>query len=247
MHFMHKAASAFALGGFLAGSLVVGYAAEDHKTVWEGVYTAAQASRGAQVYTQACSRCHQEDLSGYRSVLRGSHFMDQWREDNLRNLFTRVKTMPPNAPGSLKDDAYVDIVAYILQANSFPAGAQNLEAKALDQIRVEAKDGPGPVPDFSLVEVVGCLVKESEGKWGVSKATEPVRTRNPFQSSPEELKSARAQTAGKFMFHILDAINLPASVHHMDKVKAKGFLIRKTGDDRINITNVEYLSGNCAQ
>ena len=59
------------------GSLAL--TAADHKTVWDGAYTAAQATRGESVYFQQCSRCHRDDLSGYGGVLIGSRFMSDWK------------------------------------------------------------------------------------------------------------------------------------------------------------------------
>jgi cytochrome c5 len=35
-----------------------------NRIVWTGVYTHEQAARGKLAYTQLCSRCHREDLSG---------------------------------------------------------------------------------------------------------------------------------------------------------------------------------------
>ncbi len=49
--------------------------------------------------------------------------MDSWREDALNSFFRDVrKTMPRDAPSSLSDAAYLDIVAYILKVNAFPGG-----------------------------------------------------------------------------------------------------------------------------
>jgi hypothetical protein len=35
--------------------------------------------------------------------------------------------MPKDKPGSLGTGAYVDVVAYLLQANKFPSGAKELD------------------------------------------------------------------------------------------------------------------------
>src|SRR2546422_6651543 len=106
------------------------------QTVWDGVYAPAQAERGQSAYAWSCSRCHGEDLTGSGNVLRGAKFMDHWREDSLKNLFSTLKsTMPRGAPGSLGDDEYIDIVAYRLQVNAFPAGSEQLTAGALQRSR----------------------------------------------------------------------------------------------------------------
>ena len=38
---------------------------ELHVTVWQGVYTEAQAKRGQSEYTTHCANCHRDDLTGY--------------------------------------------------------------------------------------------------------------------------------------------------------------------------------------
>src|SRR5437868_2246110 len=92
------------------------------RTVWDGAYTSAQAERGQGFYAKSCLRCHGEDLSRSGNVLLGSKFMNQWSEDSLKSLFTQLKaSMPRNAPQSLSDGEYLDIVAFVLRENSFPA------------------------------------------------------------------------------------------------------------------------------
>ncbi|MND03959.1 hypothetical protein D3C83_240170 [compost metagenome] len=44
--------------------------------------------------------------------------------------------MPQNAPDSLGDRAYVDLVAYLLQANGSPAGAQELPLDVAELERI---------------------------------------------------------------------------------------------------------------
>jgi hypothetical protein len=47
--------------------------------------------------------------------------------------------MPPGGAGSLSDREYLDVVAYILQFNKYPAGAQELtpEKSLLEKIVIE--------------------------------------------------------------------------------------------------------------
>jgi len=213
----------------------------DRKTVWSGVYTSKQAARGAVAYMAACSRCHREDLSAY-SGLRGAKFIDNWREDNLSSLWTRIsKTMPADDPGVLAEREYLDILAYILQANDFPAGEQDLDAGVLSNIRLERKRGAAPVPNFALVQAVGCLGRDTENIWRVTRASEPARTHNPYESSAAELQSAAAELPGKSIFQILDGSSLKVDSHDGRKVKVKGFLIRRPDEDRLNATSIEVV------
>lgn len=132
--------SAFALLGNAAGQ---GGAQATVKTIWDGVYTSAQANRGQDVYDKSCAECHQADLSGggdeASAVLRGGDFFARWNNKALGELYRAVSIgMPKNAPGSLKRDAYVDIVAFLLKKNQVPAADTDMtsDLKKLDQILI---------------------------------------------------------------------------------------------------------------
>src|SRR4029450_13842529 len=126
------------------------------KTVWDGAFTDAQATRGEVVYAKECASCHGEDLTGQQSRLMGDRFMRDWREDNLNNLFRRTRAvMPRRAPGTLTDNQYLDVVAYVLQQNGFPDGMQELTVEAAPAIQLVAKEGPQPVPEFALIQITG--------------------------------------------------------------------------------------------
>lgn len=93
-------------------------------------FTAEQAERGHEAYTQRCTICHGErlddgDFGG--APLRGAWFRDHWGAGSAAALFTYVKTlMPPDNPGGLNDTTYADIVAFILQRNGYKAGDAEL-------------------------------------------------------------------------------------------------------------------------
>jgi S-disulfanyl-L-cysteine oxidoreductase SoxD len=99
------------------------------RTVWDGVYSEAQAARGKAAYEAQCAYCHQSDLrgQGFAPGLVEDVFASRWQDVNLGDLFTVVKvTMPQDNPASLTDEEYAAIVAYLLQANRYPAGQQEL-------------------------------------------------------------------------------------------------------------------------
>lgn len=98
-------------------------------SVRDGVYTPAQAQRGAVEYATACSSCHAADLRGNSNApsLVGVSFLFLWEDKSLDELYTSIRTlMPTNAPGSLSTSSYLQILAYILEANGFPAGDAEL-------------------------------------------------------------------------------------------------------------------------
>ena len=219
----------------------------DRVTVWDGIYTAAQAERGRAVYESSCAACHGPDLGGTSEArpLAGERFMQDWSEDNLDNLFGRIqRLMPYDDPGSLDEGEYLDSLAYILEFNAFPAGESELIAAGIADIRVEGKDGPGPVPSFALVQVVGCLTAAESGDWTLTSSTRAVRARDPAASSPDELAALDAQPLGDRTFELMSAYPDPAP-HAGHKMEAKGFLIRNPEGDRINLSSLEMVSDRC--
>lgn len=99
------------------------------RTVWDGVYTDAQAERGRESYQQTCVACHRDDLRGDNTApsLVGESFLFLWGDMEVGELSARIqKVMPPERPGSLSPQTYTDIVAFILQKNEFPAGEREL-------------------------------------------------------------------------------------------------------------------------
>ncbi len=113
-------------------ALAAGPAAGQTRTVWDGVYTEAQAERGREHYRAICGYCHRDDLSGGGSeagapALRGPFFLNQWRDRPLVDLFVTIgTTMPQQDPDSLRAQVVIDIVGYLLQQNGMPAGDTEL-------------------------------------------------------------------------------------------------------------------------
>lgn len=224
-------------------------AAQTRRTVWDGVFTAEQAARGKMIFAATCAACHGADLNGVnRPALKGEVFLNHWMEGSLEALFSHVKSMPPNR-ANLGDIAYVDLLAFLLDANAFPAGAQELNVEAIPNIQVQGKNGPAAVPNFALVDAVGCLARGARDTWVLTSGSEPARTRNPMQPTAAEIAAARAKPLGSQTFQLLD-VDFFSNAFHPEahaghKVDAKGFLIRAGTDVRINVTWVEVLAAEC--
>ena len=119
------------------------------RTVWDGVYSGAQAARGKAMYDAQCAFCHQSDLrgQGFAPALVEDAFTSRWQDGNLGDLLTIVKvTMPQDKPASLTDDENAAIVAYLLQANRYPAGQQELgpDLAALKEVVFKRPGTPKP-------------------------------------------------------------------------------------------------------
>ena len=110
-------------------------------TVWNGVYTEAQAYRGEKVADTTCIGCHGPKLDGGDSgpILVGERFLSGWTSQSVGELFSWMQeAMPAEAPGTLSKDETAAVLAYILQLNKIPAGKIELptDRTALDRIRI---------------------------------------------------------------------------------------------------------------
>jgi mono/diheme cytochrome c family protein len=119
-------------------------AATDAKSIWDGVFTAEQAERGAEAYKANCSECHGGDLmgDGFAPSLSGADFQGNWNDLSVGDLFERIRiSMPPSGPSSVTPAQKADIVAHIFNQNKYPAGKMELEPKAevLKTIKIELK------------------------------------------------------------------------------------------------------------
>lgn len=217
-------------------------------SVWDGVYAADQAARGKQAYDAACAACHGADLKGVRDnrPLVGDRFWQDWGEDSLGTMFSVVRrTMPRTAPASLPEQSYLDIVAYVLQQNGYPQGTSELTEAAVNDIWVMRKEGPGPVPNFSMVWVVACLSQEPDKTWVLTRTSEPVKTRNPAASEGADLDRVKDAPLGADTFGLLD-LSSKYTAHAGQKVEAKGLLIRGPRS-KLNLTSVLPLGSTCPQ
>jgi mono/diheme cytochrome c family protein len=118
-------------------------AAQSPATVWDGVYTDAQAGRGGALYQTACASCHGEKLQGkgQTPALTGPDFTMDWNGMTVGDLFDKLQTsMPADKPGSLSREQNASLIAYLLSANKFPSGTAELssDVERLRQIRFEA-------------------------------------------------------------------------------------------------------------
>ena len=110
-------------------------------SVWDGVFTDDQTKRGEIAYRQTCANCHGASLEGADMTppLVGGAFTSNWNDLTLGDLFERIRTtMPLDVPGTLSRQQTVDVIAFILKANAWPAGTHELgtEAAALRQMKI---------------------------------------------------------------------------------------------------------------
>ena len=92
------------------------------ETSMDGIYTVAQAERGAGLFDSLCARCHSvQEFSG-RS------FDVIWAGVPVAALYVRIaNTMPLDQPGSLAIPQVTALMAHIFDENGMPSGTTPLE------------------------------------------------------------------------------------------------------------------------
>lgn len=106
-----------------------------------GIYAEAQAERGRASFRGVCAECH------YSSEFRDQKFGFKWGRRTVGDLFRDiVRNMPEDDPGSLSDQEYVDLVAYILQLNGFLPGSVDLPADEEVLARYSMTPPPASAP-----------------------------------------------------------------------------------------------------
>lgn len=121
-----------AAGVFIAAAA---FSAQDAtRTVWDGVYTDAQAERGKALYMEKCVQCHGPELMGGGAgagPLQGATFSGNWNGVPLGDMLERVRqSMPLDKPATLSRQQCADVLAFIFSVNKFPAGKSELSRQA---------------------------------------------------------------------------------------------------------------------
>jgi mono/diheme cytochrome c family protein len=125
----------------------------DGASIWDGVYTEAQARRGESLYPGPCGKCHGVRLDGApedpdmfsTKPIAGRKFLRDWDGRTLGVLFEYLRTtMPSNNPGFLSDREYTDLIAFMLLRSGAPAGDAELQgdSRALAKLLI-SRDAPG--------------------------------------------------------------------------------------------------------
>jgi cytochrome c553 len=215
----------------------------DGPTVWDGVFTEAQAERGAGGYASNCSQCHGADLrgGGRFAALVGDSWMGNFQTQTVRDLYDFISTNMPNGAnaGSLSGQMYLDLAAFILSSNDMPAGEAELTADSGAGVVIVAEDGELlALPDATLVRVVGCLAEDDNG-WVVNNATTPER----LTSAGVGLEDATV-ALGDGSYPLLFVL-LPIDEFIGHRVSVSGLSEGAGASDGINVTIVESVGETC--
>ena len=101
------------------------------RTIRDGVFSPAQAERGAQVFGTICTNCH--DITEFTGA---GAYLEDVEGKPLWETFEFVSSeMPEDDPGSLSLEEYSAVLAYIFSIYGLPSGDAEL---AVDQKSLEA-------------------------------------------------------------------------------------------------------------
>jgi mono/diheme cytochrome c family protein len=222
-----------------AGHIVLTAQTPPGRTVWDGVYTEAQAERAQVAFGASCARCHTLTGEGTRP-LSGDKFWQGYTQRTVGDLLTFVSTNMPNGQGgTLPATTYNDLVALILKSNGLPAGTAELTPEATATVQIIPKDGPGELPADTLVRVVGCLAPKSGSDWTLTNATALERTEKTGVGPEDATRPLGDRTVAlKFVLGRLEA-------NVGKRMSVAGLTIGAGGVDGINVSTVTRVADAC--
>jgi S-disulfanyl-L-cysteine oxidoreductase SoxD len=111
---------------FFASVLGLAAAGPAAGNAWADGFTAEQAAAGQTAYDSNCARCHGARLEGVEApALAGRNVMQTF--NMAGGLYDVISVeMPPDAPGSLGEKTYLDIIAYVMSFNGAKPGDKAL-------------------------------------------------------------------------------------------------------------------------
>src|SRR5581483_6382971 len=84
-----------------SAGLLIAQTSVQRRTVWDGVYTEAQAARGMEAFGPSCGGCHALAPTG-RAPLVGDAFWKSFAQKSVVDLLdSTTKNMPNGSPNSL--------------------------------------------------------------------------------------------------------------------------------------------------
>jgi polar amino acid transport system substrate-binding protein len=110
----------------------------------DGIYTKAQADGASKQFAKICADCHPFTVAAKKKPkdlpLGDEPFFEQCTGRPLTELVTLIAlTMPNDGSAVVTEAEAVDLVAYILQQNGFPAGSKPLTKEAAAAVLARPK------------------------------------------------------------------------------------------------------------
>lgn len=126
----------------------------------QDAFTAEQAAAGRVSYLANCAGCHLRDLRGTNEAkpLTGSDFLAAWRDRGIDRLIAFMQAAmppPPANPGSLGAQSYLNLAAFLLEANGAKPGDSPLMASTDTKLGAVAD---GRLPDALRRQLAAAVV-----------------------------------------------------------------------------------------
>lgn len=222
------------------------------RTARDGVFTAAQAERGREAYEgTSCERCHLDTLEGREqggggnggAPLKGLRFIQDFGESRLSTLVNKMRVDKPNEdPGTLSEQTALDIAAYILLKNDYPAGAAELTSESAAATWIPGPPGATGIANHTVVNSSGCLFHDPTDSWLLIKAL-PLSPVTPAMQAAAATSNGSAST---HTFRLLNAYSNNAASFANRTVKVEGYLVRLGAEIRVSLTSLEPAGGPCS-
>jgi mono/diheme cytochrome c family protein len=139
MNFKRWAALAAAVT--IGTTALAALAQDSRRTVRDGVYSAAQAERGEQLFESICMNCHEvAEFTG------AGAYLDDVEGKPLWETFEYVwAEMPEDEPASLNPEDYAAVLAYVFSIYGLPSGSKDLpiDRESLGAIMITRPAPPG--------------------------------------------------------------------------------------------------------
>ncbi len=218
---------------------------DQQPVIWKGVFTAAQADRGKDLFASFCSPCHGANLAGTPTggpQLAGDKFRTSWDAAPINDLYQKIITTMPRKAPNLTPAQAADIVSFILKSNGYPSGQEELAPKpeSLTSVQMMGKTGPMAAQPGQLVRTVGCLNSDAPDSWSLANADQPSRSRDPEPSDEAEVKAISAKAVGTHTIRLM-AVDPESQAFKGQRVEVKGLLSR----DGVAVMSVQPVSPHC--
>jgi mono/diheme cytochrome c family protein len=213
-------------------------------------FTVAQAERGKDVYAANCTGCHLAGLDGSSNPtanvkgapLIGARFVQDFGEAKISGLFNKMqRDMPNGKPGSLTEQQYLDLTAYVLQQNKYPAGDAELTVDAATDIWIPGAGGAEGIANNTYVSGVGCLNQDPTRSWMLTKAQELKKS----DAAPGATPVAFTTAPGEYTFRLLNAYNYTPEPQNGHQVRVSGYLVRLGAEIRVYVQDLQMVSATC--
>lgn len=114
-------------------------ASQKKATTNDGVFTRAQADGAKAQYEKLCADCHPFTAAAKKKPndipLGEEPFFREWTGRPLSELASLIAlTMPNDGSAVVTDKEALDLVAYILQKNGYPAGSKKLTKESASAV-----------------------------------------------------------------------------------------------------------------